>query len=319
MVLRAINTHDLKCHIENIQYRGKRIKQITADGYFKKIIFLYENIFNTTVKNDMIEFKLFNKFNTVYKWLENTYESLETRRSYVVGITAVYKATGKHMWKGKETATYRKYREYLFNLVNKLKEHRKTPEYKEEKCKITNEEINNKLVEMEKKYETKGDIKFLQNIILIKLYTEIAPVRADYVDTIITEQYNDKIADKRYNYADLKNGLFIIHNHKNEKAKGKITKKMTEDMKNLISKMYKQRINNDDLENSQFLLLTDKGNVMDANYLTKKIKRLTGCSITDLRKRYSTDKLGGVFQEIENVADEMGTSVALLKNVYTKN
>lgn len=321
MVLRVMSVENLKCNIENIQHRGKRIKQITADGYFKKIIYLYEKIFNKTktIKNGEIEFKLFNKFNTVYEWLEKTYESLETRRSYVVGITAVYKATDKHLWKGKETATYRKYREYLFSLISMLKEHRKTAEFKEEKCKTTNNEIHDKLKAMEKKYETKKNLKFLQNVILIKLYTEISPVRADYVDTIITEQYTDDIADKRYNYADLKNGLFIIHNHKNDGAVGTITKEMSGEIKNLITTLYKERVKNEDLENSQFLLLTDKGEIMDANYLTKKIKRLTGCSITDLRKRYTRDKLGGAFKAIKETAESMGTSGDILETIYNKS
>lgn len=324
MVLRTMKTDIIKKNIRNIKYRGENIKESTAEGHYIKLLYVYRNVFNREIEDNKIEFKLFNRFNEVRTYLDVKYDNLETRRSYIVAVISVLKATKQHLRRGAETATYSKYRKYLLYLVNELNKFRKTPQYKQEKCAIPNSEINNKLNAMEQKYKKTGKTKFLQDVILIKLYTGISPVRADYVDMIITKQYIDRRADKNLNYADITNGLFYIHNHKNERANGTLQNKMTPEIRNLIAELYERRQESNE-DNYKYLLLTTEGAIMTPNYLTKKIKRLTGCSINDLRKRYTKDNLGGKFKELNELNNEinavavnMGTSSEVLNEYYNK-
>lgn len=298
-----------------------KIKQNTVNGYIDKILYINKMVFDELIINDVINEKNFLKFDKVKAYLEKKYESLETKRSYINAILALLRAIKKEYTKKsiKNTRIYQKYQDYFNNTVKALTTYKKTPEFKTLKCKITEEELKNKLENLEINYYNKKNSLNLQKIILFKIYVEHTPVRADFVDMIITNKFNIEKMDKKCNYVDLKNGEFIIFNHKTEKQ-GEITLKINNDTLKLIKTLQQLRVD-EDLNRNIFLLSADE-TPMNSHYLGIMIKRLTGCSINDLRKRHASKSMTNTklqaLQNIQEDAKQMGHSIGTHIDHYIK-
>jgi hypothetical protein len=295
---------------------NETIKSNTASGYIDKILYINKMVFDELIINDVINEKNFLKFEKVKVYLETKYKSLETKRTYINSILALLRAIKKEYTKNttKHTKIYKKYQDYFNTTVKEITNYHKTPDFKSKKCKITEEELKNKLEKLEINFYNKKNSLNLQKLILFKIYTEHITARADFVDMIITTNFNIEKVNKKYNYVDLKNGEFIIFNHKTEKQ-GEIILKINNDTLKLIKKLKQLRID-EDLNREIFLLSAD-GTPMNSHYLGVMIKRLTGCSINDLRKRHASKNatpenrefIGGVIKDAKDQGHSIETHI----------
>lgn len=263
---------------------NKPLKTLTIDGYITKLLFLEKSI--TGKESDKINFneKIFMKFDEVKEFIEKKYKRLETKRSYLVAILALLKAINKQCGRtGKQTRIYTKYKNYLQELIDLINDYHKTDEFKAYTCKITDEQLKELLEKRKLKFHQQNKSSDLQNIIIMKLYIEQTAVRADYVNTILINGCNEDTVDKTKNYIDLKNKKSIIFNHKTEDG-GILRNPINEDIILLMNKLLKLR-KKEGIKNNEYLLLKKNGDLMTPGGLSMKIKRLTGCSINDLRKR----------------------------------
>lgn len=279
---------------------NKPLKPLTIDGYITKLIFLENCICDNKEDKENFNEKIFMKFDDVKEFIEKKYKSLESKRGYVVAIIALLKALNKQCGKtGKQTRIYTKYKNYLQELIDSINEYRNTDEFKTYTCKITDDQLTEFLEQRTKKFIFQNKSCDLQNIIIMKLYIEQTAIRADYVNTILINGCNEDTVDKTKNYIDLKNKISIIFNHKTEKG-GVLRNPINEDIILLMNKLLKLR-KKEGVKNKEYLLLKKNGDLMTAGGLSMKVKRLTGCSINDLRKRPNR-----VNKETSNMLEAMG-------------
>ena len=199
-----------------------KIKENTAKGYIGKIKFLYRNCYNLSIGDDgMFNYKIFYEIEQLKDFLNLTYpESNESKRGYIVAVMALLRAMKKDKnYKNMTTKIYREYKIYLDEVIKKVRAYKKTAEFKNNKCELTDEQIETAVNKAMEKYKNTGRLQYLQDVIIIRLYTMIIPMRADYVGTKIKDRYEEK-DDTNFNYVYLKDKKIYINNHKTDGQNG---------------------------------------------------------------------------------------------------
>jgi hypothetical protein len=123
--------------------------------------------------------------------------------------------------------------------------------------------------------------------------------------------------DKAFNYMDAKNKKFIFNNYKTQGTYGSQVIDIPEPVLEVIQSHYKLKKKFEPF----FLLHTKTNDQLSENGLTRILNKVFGkkISVSMLRNIYLTEKFGGKKSELQDVATSMGTSPAMVTQVYTKD
>ena len=294
---------------KTIQKARSNIKENSLNAYLSNIRKVFKEVFD----ND-IDIKHFNKFVKVKKYLETLTPS--TRKNVMTAIMVLLKAFNT------KKATLNKYEKYFEELINDYENNydKQTKSEKENKNWITQEELQNKIKELEdkiNKYDmsklTQSQEDIIQQHLLLLLYTEIPPMRNDYAQMKV---YHEKEV-KGENYIHLKKKVIILNKYKTSKTYGE--KEI--DISDKIIKLIKRWV---DITGNEYLLINIRDrNPMTNNGLTKylnKIFKPKKVSTTLLRKLYLSEKYPVVHdrKDMKKDAYIMGHSLDTQQGIYRK-
>lgn len=294
---------------KTIQKARSNIKENSLNAYLSNIRKVFKEVFD----ND-IDIKHFNKFVKVKKYLETLTPS--TRKNVMTAIMVLLKAFDT------KKSTLNKYEKYFEELINDYENNydKQTKSEKENKNWIAQEELQNKIKELEdkiNKYDmsklTKSQEDIIQQHLLLLLYTEIPPMRNDYAQMKV---YHEKEL-KGENYIHLKKKVIILNKYKTSKTYGE--KEI--EIPDKIIKLIKRWI---DITENEYLLINIRDrNPMTNNGLTKylnKIFKPKKVSTTLLRKLYLSEKYPVVHdrKDMKKDAYIMGHSLDTQQGIYRK-
>ena len=173
-------------------------------------------------------------------------------------------------------------------------------------------EENSKLISSLKKKKkiTEQQYDDLLGHVILSLYTKQAPRRSlDYIEMFVAEPDTNK--DKNYYHND----HFYFNNFKTAKTYKQQVTKPPKEIIDLLKLYLKFKP-----KTSEKLLLTAEGKPLSNLSLRNILNKVTGKKISTqmLRNIYSTDKISPLIEKIENVAKDMGTSVAMVMGTYAK-
>jgi len=163
------------------------------------------------------------------------------------------------------------------------------------------DQINFKLKKVD---ATKANLDLLQDTIIVSLYTLMPPRRNDYTEVKIGEPKEDE-----FNYYD--KYKFYFNSFKTAKHYGQQITDVPDELGRLIE--LRQR-----LSPNEWLLTNQKGNKLSTSMLSKVIKDAFKMDIgsSAIRNIFATHIFGGQKQLLKDTAEQMGTSVAMLSNIY---
>ena len=123
--------------------------------------------------------------------------------------------------------------------------------------------------------------------------------------------------DKEFNYMDAKNKKFIFNNYKTRGTYGSQEMDIPEPIMEIIQSQYKLKKKFEPF----FLLHTKTNDQLSENGLTRILNKVFGkkVSVSMLRNIYLSDRFSGKKSELQDVASLMGTSPAMVTQVYTKD
>lgn len=248
-----------------------------------------------------------------------------TQRNY---IATILKITSLPKYK----KTYKKaYDEYTAHFKKKVDEIQEVSGKKTEKQKENWISLN-ELKEVQQKYKDAVNVWFgksqitlrqyneLLNLLIVSLYTETIPRRAeDYYKMKVVNKTKDATEDD-YNYFVRKEKKFIFRSFKTAKTHGEEQTTVPESLITVINMFEKYKPESDcfivKMNGSCFDLQPDFSRAVSlafGKYITdKKI------SINLIRNIYATEKYKTDKKDKEETAKAMGTSVKMLDSVYTK-
>ena len=148
------------------------------------------------------------------------------------------------------------------------------------------------------------------------LYVLIPPRRnKDFSLMKVVPEYSDTL-DKEFNYLDWKNMRFIYNNYKTKGTYGAQTEDIPQKLQEVIKAHYPLK-----KKFEPFFLLHNNNTQLSENGLTRILNKVFGkkISVSMLRNIYLTEKFGGKKSELQEVATAMGTSPAMVSQVYTKD
>ena len=171
-----------------------------------------------------------------------------------------------------------------------------------------------------KKISIQADYDKLFNYLMISLYSMTPPRRnIDYsLMRISTDPSNTE-----HNYLDIKNKQFVFNNYKTA-GTYKTTKVAIPDDLFAVIKLYlKNHLYASKLKTKKYdvpFLLTASGSEFTSDAITKRFSKIFGKKIGSsmLRNIFLTSKYSDVMKDLEEDAQEMGTSVSTALNNYIK-
>jgi len=250
----------------------------------------------------------------IVTFINKTWDNDKTRKAYFSSIAAVLRDYDPEPEAQKARETYNKPMKKLLERI--------TDEYKEN---IKNDKEEATWVEWPEIIEARKKITDPTDKVIYTLYTDIPPRRAlDYSKLRVLRGDASQLdnVDKDYNYVLLSSGgalkKIVLFNYKGSDKKGRYDIKLTTQLKKTIESYIKDK-NIKDGDN----LFEYKNITAWTRTLQKIFKKYTGkpMSINALRKSYATHFIGPskVNQaEVDEIAEQMGTSADLLRTVYYK-
>lgn len=243
------------------------------------------------------------------KFIEN-YGNPGTRKAYYASAVALL--TGNKSYKKQ----YDIYHLKMMDLLKSLNDRPHKSESTLEKCAIPMDDLLQRQKELYskinfkilKKNVTQSILDDLQDTIIVSLYTLMPPRRnADYTEMKIGEPKDDN-----YNYYD--KFKFYFNRYKTDKIYGQQVVDVPDEIGKLIQ--LRQRLNQ-----SEWLLTNTRGDKLSSQLMTKYVADSFGMDVgaSAIRNISATDKFGGQKVEMQKVATEMGTSVAMLAKIYINN
>lgn len=270
-----------------------------------------------------------------FSFLKNTEKILEdlekykpnTRRSYLISIVT----TLKHEPKMKKL--YDKYYIHL-DTYNKslLKNNEKSETQKanwinqdevRETYKKMSEEIEPLLSEGKKKLSPSEYEKLIRWVVL-SLYVLQKPRRnADYQQCLIVKKLPAEM-NQDFNYLDLNTNKWYFNNYKTKGTYKTQEVDVSPEMMKVIKEYLRFHPAGKVLKKKSGVIpfLTDfEGNTFDSvNAITRMLNKVFGkkIGVSMLRNIYLTDKFGDKVKELNETANEMGTSSSTIQNQYVK-
>jgi hypothetical protein len=293
--------------------KNKQISESSLNLYLKNIIRL----------NDGEEIKNFN-------FLKNTTTILDkikdykpnTRRTYLISIVSLLKQEPKF------ASLYDKYYKVLMEYNKDLKTNNDKSEKQTENW-ITQEEVLNKqkelmsvIVEIKKKITMHQYYKLL-NLVVLSLYTLQAPRRnLDYLKMCVINKYSPELSTEN-NYLDLSSSTFIFRNFKTKKTYLDQVIPVSPELMAILKIYLKNHPLKKDMKGKFCIpLLVDlEGNSFNnSNEITRILNKIFGKKIGSsmLRNIYLTSKYANNLKNLQEDADNMGTSTSTAQNQYIK-
>lgn len=248
-----------------------------------------------------------------------------TRRSYLISIITTLKQDPKMK---------KLYDKYYPHLEHYNKEHAVNNEKSETQKEnwINQDEVKelyNKMTEevkpfLEQKKVSPSEYEKILRWFVLSLYTLQKPRRnADYQKCLVGRKIPVDLNDN-YNYLDLDNDKWIFNNYKTKGTYKSQVLDLTPEMKSVVMTYLKFHPRGKDLKKKSNLipLIVDfQGEPFIANNaITRMLNKIFGkkIGVSMLRNIYLTDKFGDKVKELNNTAQEMGTSSSTIQNQYIK-
>lgn len=308
-------------HLKRMILKNRSLKQNTLQHYINNIDLLYRELFNLpSYDGDVNKLK---KYSKVINFLEKRYENPKTRKNYITTIIVVLKSMKVRKY------VILKYLKCFDKLKNEIDNQYKTHELnqKEKDNFLSWDDILKIKDRLKEKYEQidfdkpdlKGDLDICQQYLILSLYTDIPPVRNDYVNTKFTEDVNKE--DMKHNYIDVQKQEFYLNFYKTVGIYGVKIINIPNNIIEIIKNFRK-------INTTAYLLVNLKQHKpMNANNLTRYINKIfkhTGKNISTsmLRKIYISTKLiynKNLEENKRELANKMMHSVSMQRDVYTKN
>jgi hypothetical protein len=269
-----------------------------------------------------------------FSFLKNTEKILgdlekykpNTRRSYLISIVT----TLKHEPKMKKL-----YDKYYVHLDAYNKEGAKNNEKSEtQKANwITQDEVRETYKKMSEEIEplieqkklSPSEYEKLIRWVVLSLYVLQKPRRnADYQQCVIVNGLKDNGVDSAVNYLVLNDGKWKFNNYKTKGTYKTQEVDVSPEMMQVIRTYLKFHPNSKALKKKSGVIpfLTDfEGNTFDSvNAITRMLNKVFGkkIGVSMLRNIYLTDKFGDKVKELNETANEMGTSSSTIQNQYVK-
>ena len=180
---------------------------------------------------------------------------------------------------------------------------------KDEKNWLTDEEISS----IKTRLSESKDWYDFQRLLIMKLYTEMAPLRRDYC----VVGYDSELCD---NVLDTEKGTIILKKYKTSDVYGQKVITLPEDILKDVQEWY--RIRTDQGIDSPWLLITKQGCRMNENSFTNFVKGISKDKILTVnlfRKMYATKNTDFEYEEkMNNIADGMCHSRGTSASYYQK-
>lgn len=269
-------------------------------------------------------------YEDVINKIKSRYKSIYTKKTVLAAILAVLR-----LYENKYKDAISIYSELLQLFMKDFNDSVNTNEKSEKQNAnwISREEIISKRSELMEKYNkfknkkgiTKTEYSYLIKLLLLLLYTDIpARRRMDYVDMYFSGDDTDvENEDKNFFYP----GMFVFNKYKTKQTNGQqvlvLDEEENADLIDVINTYVKfhpgLKDDEKDLEDIQFLSTYD-GKKFHAEYVNQEFSRMFKKKIgpSMLRSIYVSNDLGDEIEKIKQVAEEMGTSVNKVINVYNK-
>ena len=242
--------------------------------------------------------------------------SANTKKSYYISIVSYLKEKKvpkkvKDYWNEKMLSANKKYLETSDEKTQKQKDNWLSWDevldiHKKEK------ETLPKKVSNEKDY-----LKCLSYLVL-SLYVLISPRRIkDYHEMMVIPEYKEGMS-KEHNYLDVKNKKFIFNNYKTKGAYGQQVEEIPKELFDILKKMIIPKEKNFEPRD---MITTYEGVKPASNYITRLLNSVfkKNVSASLLRNIFVSHKLGNSKNQAKELAQEMGSSVNVLNNVYNKD
>lgn len=245
-----------------------------------------------------------------------------TARTYYISITSCLKDEMKY------AKRYKFYYDKMMDLNEQLKVNNNKSE-KQEKNWITQDDVVAKFGEIKDKYnEPKEGQKLnssgyttLLELMVLSLYVLAKPRRnLDYMNMVIVKSWNAEMFDK-VNYLDLQHKKFIFNNFKTQKTYKTQIEPIGDELYAIIELYMKHHANRDEIEQGIPFLVRHSGDrFTTSNSITRILNKIFDKNIgaSMLRNIYLTSKFGNQYEDLQNTATAMGTSVSTIQNNYIK-
>jgi len=163
---------------------------------------------------------------------------------------------------------------------------------------------------------TEKEFKIVSDFVLLSLYVLNQPRRNQDYQMMKVEK---KPVDKDYNYFDLSSKTFTFNQYKTSGTYETQTTSVAPELFEILSK-YCKKLHPKRKEKSYFLLCDFEGNQLKSNQITKILNRIFGANIGSsmLRNIFLTKEFKEVSEKLRDTAHNMGTSVNMILNNYTK-
>jgi len=304
---------------KNLMEGGNR-KQETTDGYERRLITL-----NDGKPLDNLAF-LYN-YDEIVEKIQQKYK-ITTQRNFIISIVSVLKNVKvmKNM--------YDKYSKLLEEYNNTLKTNNTKTDVQKENW-ITQDEVIKVYTNLyenvypnlcKKSNITENTFSKITQLILLAVFVLQQPRRLlDYKNMVLVRKM-PKTMDTNLNYADITTGMFYFNNYKTSKTyktqEVPISVELQELLKCYIS-IHPVKLTT---KNYIYLLCNYDGSpINNTTTLTRILNKIfmeyTGKKVSSnlLRNIFLTDTFKTDNDKLNQVANNMGTSVGTIQNVYIKN
>jgi hypothetical protein len=313
---------DKKLLFKSIRIIKPKIKDKTIDTYILSLDKISKELFNSD-----FNVKYYNDYDSVVSYLEQIPNTF-SRKCICTSIIVALKCYPKFNKEIRE-----KYVLYHRKLADKQEELYKENEKntKEQENWITRNEIleliNNKLKQINeiKEFNTFIKMDLFQQYLVLNLYTQLPPIRNDYVYAKVVNNENlDKNINTDYNYINLFNNHLYLCNYKTSKFYGTQKIPIPESLMNIILKYQSLKEKFLGREEPYLLMnLRNKKPMLNTNTLTKYLNKIFSprkISTTILRKVYLSEKypITHSMTEMELDAACMGHDITTARKIYTK-
>lgn len=297
----------------------KNLTQTTIDFYAARVRLIFEE-FGNGLELDVY----LRKYAKVMKDLQKKYPNKKTLSLTVYSIITVLEAT-----KGKKLVIT-KYREKFKELGEQItKENEsvlKSP--KEVENWTSRAEIHDKIKELKEALEGKEGAQLFdayQRYLVLNLYTLIPPLRNNFVDAVVYQDFSTDITIQDHrNYIFLNEKILILNKYKTKGTYGILRIDLPQELIEIISGWMRIRttIYNVLDGRRELLFHTRKRTPMTSKNLIKYLNRIFGKKVSTsmLRKVYLSEKYPAVesSNEMRKDATIMGHSVYTQQLVYRK-
>jgi hypothetical protein len=190
------------------------LSQFTKKTYLERLRFLLEN-----TQTDL--YTIITQPDKYLSWIKNHSSSLQTQKSYISAVLAVFKHTIPSLKEKEQTHYYKWYAE--FKKIHDLIEERykqNEPSVKQRKAFVPFPEI------IAKRDSLKSGTK---EKLLLSLYTYIPPLRSDYNKVFIYHTPQEKYQEENYILLS-ENPVLVLNEFKTKKNKQKYEKALPKEL-----------------------------------------------------------------------------------------